>query len=95
MVGNPISAGATWQLKTITNWLPLKSASVARLKKKKRKKNGYRLGVLVCVKSDLVGHYRGEANLDQCLAMLPLLFKLSLKASADGTVWETMLKLGH
>lgn len=51
--------------------------------------------MLVCVKSDLVGHYRGEANLDQCLAMLPLLFKLSLKASADGTVWETVLKLGH
>lgn len=42
------------------------------------------------VKSDLIGHYRGEANLDQGLAMSCLPFKPSLKACADGTVWETV-----
>lgn len=47
------------------------------------------------VKSDLIGHYRGEANLDQGLAMLCSLNKLSLKASADGTVWETVEKPGR
>lgn len=47
------------------------------------------------VKSDLVGHYREDANLDQGLAMSCSLFKRSLKASADGTVWETVEKPGQ
>ena len=42
-----------------------------------------------------MGHYRGQANLDQGLAMPSSLFKLRLKASADGTVWATVEKLGH
>lgn len=58
---------------------------------------GCRLDLLVDidVKSDFVRYYRREANLDQGLTMLRSLFKLSLKASADGTVREVVEKPGQ